>query len=70
MSLEPDSPRRLTRGEEWARSTTWIGLDVGKTDHHATVIDPAGSDPLTRGVLNDEQAIERLLDAAGDGRRW
>jgi transposase len=43
----------------------WIGLDVGKTDHHATVIGPAGETLLSRGVLNDEKAIDRLLDDAG-----
>ena len=43
----------------------WIGLDVGKGDHHATVIDPTGAVLFDRGVRNDEQAIERLLDRAG-----
>lgn len=43
----------------------WIGLDVGKADHHATVIDPTGAVLFDRGVCNDEQAIERLLDRAG-----
>lgn len=43
----------------------WIGLDVGKGDHHATVIDPTGAVLFDRGVGNDEQAIERLLDRAG-----
>lgn len=46
---------------------TWIGVDVGKTDHHATVIDAAGKVRFDRGVRNDEKAIEQLLDAAGDG---
>jgi hypothetical protein len=46
---------------------TWIGVDVAKADHHATVIDAAGEIVLDRDVRNDEQAIERLLDAAGEG---
>lgn len=46
---------------------TWIGLDVGKADHHATVIDTNGEPRFDRAVRNDEQAIEQLLDAAGEG---
>jgi transposase len=45
----------------------WVGLDVGKADHHATVIDAAGEIVFDRGVRNDEPAIEQLLDAAGEG---
>lgn len=45
----------------------WVGLDVGKGDHHATVVDAAGRVLLDRGVRNDEQAIEKLLDDAGPG---
>jgi hypothetical protein len=37
-----------------------VGLDVGKQDHHATVVSAAG-EPAVR---NDEAAIERLLDRA------
>ncbi len=43
----------------------WVGLDVGKSEHHATVIDAAGGVLFDRGVRNDEQAIEKLLDDAG-----
>ncbi len=43
----------------------WIGLDVGKADHHATVIDAAGQVRFDRPVRNSEEAIERLLDDAG-----
>lgn len=44
----------------------WIGLDVGKADHHATVIDAAGAIVFDRAVRNDEQAIEMLLNSAGE----
>ena len=47
--------------------SVWIGLDVGKADHHATVINPAGEVLFDRPVRNDQQAIERLLDDAGAG---
>src|SRR5579875_2728096 len=44
----------------------WIGLDVAKADHHATVIDDAGSVVLDRVVRNDQAALERLLEDAGE----
>lgn len=44
----------------------WIGLDVGKADHHATVIDAAGTVVFDRPVRNDQAAIERLLEDAGE----
>ena len=44
----------------------WIGLDVGKADHHETVIDAAGAIRFDRPVRNSEEAIERLLDDAGE----
>ncbi len=52
---------------------TWIGLDVGKADHHATVIDAAGEVRFDRAVRNE--AIEQLLDRPGKARpgkarRW
>lgn len=34
----------------------WIGLDVGKSEHHATVIDEAGCAVLDRRLRNDESA--------------
>lgn len=46
---------------------SWIGLDVGKADHHATVLDAAGEVVFDRPVRNEEAAIERLLDDAGTG---
>jgi transposase len=43
---------------------SWVGLDVGKQDHHATVISAAGERLFELAVGNDEAAIERLLDLA------
>ena len=43
----------------------WIGLDVGKADHHATVLDAAGQVVFDRPLRNDELVIERLLEDAG-----
>jgi transposase len=45
----------------------WIGLDVGKHDHHATVIDPTGNVLFDRPVRNDQAAIEQLLTDTGEG---
>ena len=42
----------------------WIGLDIGKAEHFADVLDAAGSPLLSRAVANDEAEIEALLDRA------
>ena len=39
----------------------WIGLDVGKENHFAEVLDDAGERIFARGVANDEAALEALL---------
>ena len=43
----------------------WIGLDVGKEEHFADVLDSAGDRLFGRGVANDEADLEALLDRAG-----
>jgi transposase len=48
--------------------TVWIGLDVGKDEHFADVLDDAGEAIFARAVSNDEADIEALLErAAGHG---
>ena len=49
-------------------TTVWIGLDIGKTEHFADVLDEAGSPLFARAVANDEAAIE-VLRLPGAGRR-
>ena len=49
---------------EVGRIASWVGLDVGKQDHHATVVSAAGERLFELAVSNDEAAIERLLDRA------
>jgi transposase len=44
---------------------SWIGLDVGKADHHVTVLDAAGEVVFDRPLRNDEAALVRLLEDAG-----
>jgi hypothetical protein len=46
--------------------TAWIGLDVGKFDHHATVLAADGEVVFDRLVRNGETAIEQLLQDAGE----
>jgi transposase len=48
--------------------TVWIGLDVGKDEHFADVLDDAGDAIFARAVSNDEADLEALLGrAAGHG---
>jgi transposase len=49
---------------EVGQIASWVGLDVGKEDHHATVVSAAGERLFELAVRNDEAAIERLLDRA------
>ena len=44
----------------------WIGLDVGKTDHHTNVLDNDGESLIDRRVMNDQTDLERLIDAAAE----
>ncbi|MEO2108832.1 MAG: IS110 family transposase [Actinomycetota bacterium] len=47
----------------------WIGLDVGKTDHHTCVLNDDGDTLMDRPVTNDQTDLERLIDtAAGHGQ--
>jgi transposase len=42
----------------------WIGLDVGKEEHFAEVLDDAGDRLFAKSVVNDQAALEALLDRA------
>ena len=53
---------------EVGRIEAWVGLDVGKQDHHATVVSAAGERLFELAVGNDEAAIERLLDLGARDR--
>jgi Transposase len=69
--LEPStSERQREEVELVGEIQVRIGLDVGKADHHATVIDASGEIRFDRPVRNSEEAIERLLDDAGRTPRW
>lgn len=40
----------------------WVGIDAGKTHHHAVVIDTDATRLLSRRVLNDEAVLKTLID--------
>jgi transposase len=42
----------------------WVGLDVGKEEHFAEVLDNDGERVFARSIANDEAALEALLDRA------
>lgn len=46
--------------------TVWIGLDVGKEEHFADVLDDNGDPLFARSISNDEADLETLLERAGD----
>jgi hypothetical protein len=54
---------------EVGRIEAWVGLDVGKEDHHATVVSAAGERLFELAVRNDEAALARLLARALDSDR-
>lgn len=42
----------------------WVGIDVGKTAHHACAIDATGKVCWSQKVSNDQQSIEQLISRA------
>ena len=44
----------------------WVGLDVGKEEHFAEVLDDYGERLFARSLVNDQAALEALLDRAGE----
>jgi transposase len=42
----------------------WVGLDVGKEEHFAEVLDNDGERLFARSVVNDQAALEALVDRA------
>ncbi len=55
------------------RPVVWVGVDVGKTHHHACTMDGNGKIVFSQKVANDQAAIEQLVaraDKAGTEVRW
>ena len=44
----------------------WVGLDVGKEDHFAEVLDDDGERLFAQGVANDQAVLEELLRRAAE----
>jgi transposase len=58
-----------------ATDVVWVGIDAGKTSHHAAAADAAGKRLWSVKVANGQQPIEELIGraakSAGDGEvRW
>lgn len=47
-----------------AQVDVWVGLDVGKGEHFADVLDDDGERLFARAVANDQADLEALLDRA------
>ena len=47
-----------------AQVDVWVGLDVGKEEHFADVLDDDGERLFARAVANDQADLEALLDRA------
>jgi transposase len=55
------------------RRRAWVGIDVGKTSHHACAIDETGKVVWNQKVSNEQRAIEQLVTRACKGAeqvRW
>jgi len=55
------------------RPLVWVGIDVGKTSHHACAVDETGKVLWNQKVSNEQRAIEQLIARAhkgADEARW
>jgi transposase len=55
------------------RPQIWVGIDVGKTAHHACAVDETGKTVFSQKFGNDQAAIEALIARAGQAAervRW
>ena len=55
------------------RPLVWVGIDVGKTSHHACAVDETGKVLWNQKVSNEQRAIEQLIARARKGAeqvRW
>jgi transposase len=42
----------------------WVGIDVGKLNHHACAVDETGKVGRTQKLANDQRAIETVIERA------
>ncbi|MDT5318983.1 MAG: hypothetical protein QOD88_1505, partial [Mycobacterium sp.] len=43
------------------RQRAWVGIDVGKTSHHACAIDETGKVVWNQKLSNEQRTIEQLV---------
>lgn len=53
--------RHVARSANDGRQTIYVGIDIGKSAHHACAIDDRGSVVLSRRVINDQHDLEGIL---------
>ena len=66
-------PARSSTGLSWddgmvrvaVRKQVWVGIDVGKSAHHACAVDETGKVVFSRRVPNGQAEIEALIGRAG-----
>lgn len=46
------------------RERIWVGIDVGKSGHHACAVDDTGKVVFSQKALNGQAAIEELIARA------
>jgi hypothetical protein len=47
------------------REKIWVGIDVGKSAHHACAVDETGKVVFSQQVSNGQAAVEALIGRAG-----
>jgi transposase len=55
------------------RPQVWVGIDVGKSSHHACAVDQTGKVLWNQKVSNEQRAIEQLIaraDKVAEHVRW
>jgi hypothetical protein len=66
--LPAQMTRKNSRGRDTGSHTrqvdVWVGLDVGKSEHFADVLDNDGERLFARAVANDQADLEALLERA------
>jgi transposase len=61
------------RARVTVRPRVWIGIDVGKANHHACALDDAGAVCWSQKVGNDQRSLELLVERASKSAeevRW
>jgi hypothetical protein len=48
------------------RPMIWVGIDAGKSAHHACAIDADGEICWSQKVVNDQAALEQVLARAAE----